>query len=139
MPIFRRGGSGGGGGSSSRPGGPKKRPMGGGPGGGKMSGGKSFGGKKKAAKKKFAPKRKKKIIKKKAPAPSIEITGMESLYLKELMDAEMPVVVVMSNGDRIQGVIRYYDRDVFSLGPADGSPKVFLRKSSIRYLYELEE
>ena len=133
MPIFRRGGSGGGGGS--RPPG-KKRPMG----GGGLSGGKPFGAKKKAGKKKFTAKRaKKKVIKKKAPAPSIESTGMEALYLRDLMDAEAEVVIVLNNGDQLRGFVRYYDKDVFSLGPVDGSPKIFLRKESIRYLYEAED
>ncbi|MFN0084427.1 MAG: hypothetical protein ACKVX9_03475 [Blastocatellia bacterium] len=141
MPIFRRGGSGAGGGS--RPG--KKRPMGGGPGGGhgpgKTSGGKSFGAKKAGVKKKFVPKRGKKkvMIKKKAPVTSIESTGMEAYYLKELIEAETPVVIVMNNGEEIRGHVRYYDKDVFSLGPIDGSPKIFLRKESIRYMYEVED
>jgi hypothetical protein len=75
-----------------------------------------------------------------ALAPSRPIdpddTGRESDYFKKLVDNEKAVVVVMSDGEKISGTIRYYDREVFSLGPADGSTKRFLRKSSIRYLYE---
>ena len=63
-------------------------------------------------------------------------TGRESDYFKKLVDNEKAVVVVMSDGEKVSGTIRYYDREVFSLGPADGSTKRFLRKSSIRYLYE---
>lgn len=63
-------------------------------------------------------------------------TGRESEYFKKLVDNEKAVVVVMSDGEKVSGTIRYYDREVFSLGPADGSTKRFLRKSSIRYLYE---
>ena len=63
-------------------------------------------------------------------------TGRESEYFKKLVDNEKAVVVVMSDGEKVHGTIRYYDREVFSLGPADGSTKRFLRKSSIRYLYE---
>lgn len=63
-------------------------------------------------------------------------TGRESEYFKKLVDNEKPVVVIMSDGEKVSGTIRYYDREVFSLGPADGSTKRFLRKSSIRYLYE---
>jgi len=133
MPIFRGG---------RRP--PKKKSFGGKPGkpgrGGKFGGkpgkfGKAAGGKKG---KKRAPKRKKKPVKK-APAPSIESTGMEGLYLKELMEAETPVVVVLNTGEKVRGFVRYYDKDTFSLGPADGSPKMFLRKEGIRYLYEEPE
>jgi hypothetical protein len=102
------------------------------PGGGAAGGGAGAGGKKG---KKRAPKRKKKVVKK-APAPSLESTGMEALYLKELMDAETPVIVVLNTGEKVRGFVRYYDQEVFSLGPADGSPKMFLRKEGIRYLYE---
>lgn len=118
MPIFRGG---------RRPPG-KKKPM--------------LGGKKKSAsasfKKKRPIKKKKKPIKK-APAPNLEVTGMEALYMKELMEEDREVVVVLNNGDPVRGVVRYYDKDVFSLGPSDGSPKVFLRKENIRYIYETED
>src|SRR5215510_8415326 len=133
MPIFR----------GRKP--TKKKSFGGKPGGkpgrgGKFGGkpgkfGKPAGGKKG---KKRAPKRKKKPVKK-APAPSIESTGMEGWYMKQLMEAEIPVVVVLNTGEKVRGFVRYYDKDTFSLGPSDGSPKMFLRKEGIRYLYEEPE
>jgi small nuclear ribonucleoprotein (snRNP)-like protein len=63
-------------------------------------------------------------------------TGRESDYFKKLVDNEKAIVVVMSDGEKVRGTVRYYDREVFSLGPEDGSTKRFLRKTSIRYLYE---
>jgi hypothetical protein len=141
MPIFRGGGR--------KP--TKKKSFGGKPGkpgrsGGKFGGGK-FGGKPggkfgKAAGpkkgKKRAPKRKKKVVKK-APAQTIESTGMEAWYMKQLMTSEIPIVVVLNTSEKVRGLVRYYDKDTFSLGPADGTPKMFLRKDSIRYLYEEPE
>src|SRR5215510_8704876 len=133
MPIFR----------GRKP--TKKKSFGGKPGGkpgrgGKFGGkpgkfGKAAGGKKG---KKRAPKRKKKPVKK-APAPSIESTGMEGWYMKQLMESAIPIVVVLNTGEKVRGFVRYYDKDTFSLGPADGSPKMFLRKEGIRYLYEEPE
>lgn len=67
----------------------------------------------------------------------IENTGYEANYFKELVDHEIPIVVVLRTGEELQGQVRYYDRDVFSLGQENG-PKLFLRKSSVRYLYEIE-
>jgi hypothetical protein len=91
--------------------------------------------KKKRVKKRAAKRpKKKKIVK--LPQPSIENTGMESLYLKELIEDEKMIVVVLNNGEEVRGFIRYYDRDVFSIGPADGGPKRFIRKSGVRYMYE---
>ncbi|HEU0179735.1 MAG TPA: hypothetical protein VFV58_36350 [Blastocatellia bacterium] len=135
MPIFR----------GRKP--TKKKSFGGKPGkpgrggkfGGKSGGGGKFGraaGPKKG--KKRAPKRKKKVVKK-APAQTIESTGMEAWYMKQLMTAEIPIVVVLNTGEKVRGYVRYYDKDTFSLGPANGSPKMFLRKDSIRYLYEEPE
>jgi hypothetical protein len=133
MPIFR----------GRKP--TKKKSFGGKPGGKPGRGGK-FGGKPgkfgKAAGpkkgKKRAPKRKKKVVKK-APAPSIDTTGMEGWYMKQLMEHEIPVVVVLNTGEKVRGFVRYYDKDTFSLGPTDGSPKMFLRKEGIRYMYEEPE
>ena len=66
-----------------------------------------------------------------------EGTGQEAIYLRSLVDSGTMVVVVLTSGEQIRGYVRYYDRDCFSLGPADGGPKLFLRKSSVRYLYEV--
>ncbi|HEY8462114.1 MAG TPA: hypothetical protein VIM99_17125 [Blastocatellia bacterium] len=136
MPIFR----------GRKP--TKKKSFGGKPGGKPGKGGK-FGGKSSGGKfgkaagspkkgKKRAPKRKKKAVKK-APTQTIDSTGMEAWYMKQLMTSEIPIVVVLDTGEKVRGFVRYYDKDTFSLGPSDGSPKMFLRKESIRYLYEEPE
>ncbi len=78
-------------------------------------------------------------IPKAPPVPKVvdlDETGREAAYLKQLIDEETPVVVVLRTGETMRGIVRYYDRDVFSLGPADGGPKLFLRKTGVRYLYE---
>ena len=71
-----------------------------------------------------------------AEVVNYENTGCEAAYLKSLVDSGATIVVVLTTGEQLRGHVRYYDRDCFSLGPADGGPKLFLRKSSIRYLYE---
>jgi len=62
--------------------------------------------------------------------------GLEASYLKSLVDSRAKITVVLKTGERLQGRIRYYDRDCFSLGPAGGGPKIFLRKSSVCYISE---
>jgi hypothetical protein len=91
--------------------------------------------KKKRVKKRPAKRAKKKKVVK-PTQPSIENTGMESLFFKELIEDEKMIVVVLTSGEEVRGYVRYYDRDVFSIGPADGGPKRFIRKSGVRYLYE---
>ena len=132
------GGGGRGGGGGNRSGGSR---FGGGRPGGKPSGkpgGKPFGkpfGKKKAVKKKRA---KKKIVKKPV-FPNIENTGIEGWYFKQLIESEQLVGVKLKEGDLVEGYVRYYDKDMISIGPADGSPKMFLRKDGINYLYEIDD
>jgi hypothetical protein len=65
-----------------------------------------------------------------------ECTEREAAYLRSLVDSRAIVTVVLTTGERLRGRIRYYDHDCFSLGPAGGGPKIFLRKSSVRYLCE---
>jgi hypothetical protein len=63
-------------------------------------------------------------------------TGLEAADLKGFVESGATVIVVLESGERLRGRIRYYDRDCFSVGPADGGPRIFLRKSGIRYLHE---
>lgn len=73
-----------------------------------------------------------------SPAPPEQPGSAPSAsYLKSLVDSRAKVVVVLKTGERLSGRIRYYDRDCFSLGQADG-PKLFLRKSSVSYIEETE-
>ncbi len=71
--------------------------------------------------------------------PNIVSTGMEGLYFKELIEIEQLMGVKLKNGELIRGYVRYYDADVISIEPADGSPKMFLRKDGIGYMYEIED
>lgn len=86
-------------------------------------------------------KKRKKAVPRPAPAASQdpEVTGAEAAYLKTLIEEETPVAITLRNGEELRGYVRYYDRDIFSLGPLDGGPKLLLRKSSIRYLHEIAE
>ena len=136
MPFFnnrgsskRRSGPGGPGKPGGRPGG---RPGGGRPGG---KSGKPYGKKKSSQKKRSF----KKKAAKKATFPNIESTGMEGLYFKDLIEAEQLIVMKLNDGNEVRGYVRYYDKDVISIGPEDGSPKMFVRKDGIRYMYEVDE
>ena len=65
-----------------------------------------------------------------------ESTGTEASYLKSLMDSHTKVTVNLKDGEQIQGYIRYYDRDCFSVGLLKENRKVFLRKSSVSFISE---
>jgi sRNA-binding regulator protein Hfq len=65
-----------------------------------------------------------------------EHTGSESAYLKSLVDSHSEVTVVLTNGERLHGFIRYYDRYCFSVGLSAKGPRIFLRKASVSYIAE---
>jgi len=65
-----------------------------------------------------------------------ESTGSESAYLKSLVDSRAKVTVVLTNGERLHGRIRYYDSDCFSIGLSATGPRIFLRKDSVCYISE---
>jgi small nuclear ribonucleoprotein (snRNP)-like protein len=65
-----------------------------------------------------------------------EHTGSEAAYLKSLIDSRAIVTVVLTDGERLQGRIRYYDCDCFSIGLSAAGPRIFLRKDSVAYISE---
>jgi hypothetical protein len=68
--------------------------------------------------------------------PDPSSTGSEAAYMRSLIDSRAIVTVVLITGERLRGRIRYYDRDMFSLGPSGGGPNVFLRKDSVHSIVE---
>ena len=60
----------------------------------------------------------------------------ESSYLKSLVDSRARVTVIMKNGERFNGRIRYYDRDCFSVGLSSEKRKIFLRKENVSCILE---
>ena len=62
-------------------------------------------------------------------------TGNEARHLERLKEARTPLVVVLTNGEKIQGVIEYFDREKIKINRSNG-PNLFLRKSEIRTLEE---
>ncbi len=99
----------------------------------KFGGRPPFGGKRKKFVKKKKPPRRIPLL---PPVNTIEYTGQEALYFKTLMEQEIPVVLKLTSGELVRGYVRYYDKDTFSFFPGDGSPKMFVRKTGVRYLYE---
>jgi RNA chaperone Hfq len=65
-----------------------------------------------------------------------EHTGSESSYLKSLVDSRAPVTVVLTNGEKVRGRIRYYDRYCFSIGVSAKGPRLFIRKENVSYIAE---
>ena len=67
--------------------------------------------------------------------PPPEATGAEAVYLDRIKTSGARIAVELNNGDRIEGVIQYFDRHMIKIGRPSG-PHLFVRKDDIRRLEE---
>jgi sRNA-binding regulator protein Hfq len=65
-------------------------------------------------------------------------TGHEDRYLQQIKDARSAIVVTLTDGSSVHGVIEYFDRDMIKITRPEG-PHFFARKSDIRYIREERE
>lgn len=63
--------------------------------------------------------------------PPPEATGRETEYLSRRKNERAPVVVELLSGEKVRGVIEYYDRDMIKLTRAGGA-NFFVPKADIR-------
>ena len=71
------------------------------------------------------------------PAPQ-ESTNAEAFYYLKQMNTQTPVVIVLDNGEQLNGHIEWYDRNCLKVHRPDG-PNLLLFKHCIRYLYKAED
>jgi len=58
----------------------------------------------------------------------------ELFYLQKQIQAQTPMVIVLEDGERIDGCIEWYDRNSIKVR---GRFKVLIYKSAIKYMYKL--
>lgn len=73
----------------------------------------------------------------KKPVPP-EQTNAEAFYYIKQMQAKTPVVLVLQDGERIRGVIEWYDRHCLKIH-RQGEPNLLIYKANVKYIYKLEE
>lgn len=69
--------------------------------------------------------------------PPPESTGAEANYLAKRVEARSPMVFRLIGGERVEGVIEYYDRDIIKIA-RDGAAGLILRKETIAYMHKNE-
>jgi host factor-I protein len=69
----------------------------------------------------------------KTPPP--DQTNAENFYYQKQMQSKTPMVIVLSDGEEIHGVIEWYDRTCIKVNRSD-SPNLMIYKPSIKYLYK---
>ena len=67
-----------------------------------------------------------------------EQTHAENFYYQKQMQARTPMVVVLTDGETIHGIIEWYDKTCIKLN-RNSQPNLLLYKSSIRYMFKESE
>jgi len=74
------------------------------------------------------------------PAQSIMDEGgyhqAELFYLQKQIQSQTPMVVVLEDGEHLEGCIEWYDRNCLKIR---GRSKTLVYKSAIKYMYKLGE
>ncbi len=60
----------------------------------------------------------------------------ELFYLQKQIQSQTPMVIVLEDGERIEGCIEWYDRQALKVR---GRTKMLVYKSAIKYMYKLGE
>jgi sRNA-binding regulator protein Hfq len=58
----------------------------------------------------------------------------ELFYLQKQIQSQTPMVIVMEDGERVEGCIEWYDRNSLKVR---GRTKTLIYKSAIKYMYKL--
>jgi sRNA-binding regulator protein Hfq len=79
-----------------------------------------------------------------------ESSHAEAFYLQKQVQAQTPMVFVLDDGEKVEGCIEWYDRNVIKVRSTSSSPfrvnnrsesgtRMLIYKSSIKYLYKAGE
>lgn len=73
----------------------------------------------------------------KKPVPPDQ-TNAENFYYVKQMQTKTEMVLVLQDGEKIHGVIEWYDRHCLKVH-RDGDPNLLIYKANIKYLYKAED
>ena len=75
-------------------------------------------------------------MRKRQPPPSE--THAEIYYYKKQIDAHTPMILVLEDGEEIEGTIEWYDRGALKINRRS-APNLLVLKRHIKYIYKAEE
>jgi sRNA-binding regulator protein Hfq len=75
-------------------------------------------------------------VRKRVPPP-IE-TNAEIFYYKKQIDAHTPMIIVLQDGEEIEGTIEWYDRGALKVN-RKSAPNLLILKHNIKYMYKADE
>jgi sRNA-binding regulator protein Hfq len=65
-------------------------------------------------------------------------TNAEIFYYKKQMDAHTPMVIILVDGEEVEGTIEWYDRSALKINRR-GKPNIMLLKHNIKYMFKAED
>jgi hypothetical protein len=75
-------------------------------------------------------------VKKRTPPPNE--TNAEIFYYKKQIDAHTVMVIVLLDGEEIEGTIEWYDRGALKVN-RKGAPNLLVLKRNIKYMFKADE
>ncbi len=69
----------------------------------------------------------------KSPPP--DQTNAENFYFQKQMQGKTPMVIVLTDGEEVHGLIEWYDKTCIKVN-RDGAPNVMIYKPSIKYMFK---
>jgi sRNA-binding regulator protein Hfq len=66
----------------------------------------------------------------------VEQTHAENFYYQKQIQGKIPMVVVTRDGDRLRGIIEWYDKSCIKLNRPAGHSNLLVYKTAIRYMYK---
>jgi hypothetical protein len=75
-------------------------------------------------------------VRKRVPPPSE--TSAELFYYKKQIDAHTVMVIVLLDGEEIEGTIEWYDRGALKVN-RKGAPNLLILKRNIKYMFKADE
>lgn len=69
--------------------------------------------------------------------PPVE-TLAEVFYYRKQIDARTEMIIVLQDGEQIEGTIEWYDLDALKINRKD-APNILLPKHSIKYMFKAED
>ena len=115
---------------------PRERSNGGGGGGSSHRGPSTGGGSRDAGRDAARAQQAAVAVRKRTPPPME--TNAELFYYKKQIDAHTPMVIVLNDGEEIEGTIEWYDRGALKVN-RKSAPNLLLLKRNVKYMYKADE
>lgn len=71
-----------------------------------------------------------------ASIANLESSHAEVFYFQKQIQAQTPMVIVLEDGEQIEGYLEWYDRNAIKV---KGSTRMLVYKAGIKYIYKAGE